>query len=124
MSGTLVHPKEYTKFGNPRGPSKPLILQWVKKAWDLVTPDIIRKSFKKCGISNAMDGIEDDLLSAEQNDDTFEGFEAAEVEDAAEHHANLQAELVNEIELDPDSDTDVDSVHQDDYEYDPGSPGN
>ncbi|KAL5009108.1 hypothetical protein ScPMuIL_014689, partial [Solemya velum] len=35
---------------------------WVKNAWDSIKPEMVVKSFKKCGISNAMDGTEDDML--------------------------------------------------------------
>ena len=35
---------------------------FVIKSWEKVKVEIVIKSFKKCGISNAMDGTEDDLL--------------------------------------------------------------
>ena len=63
-------------------------MQWIKNAWDLVTPDIVRKSFKKCGISNAMDGTKDNLFDQE-DDDSFEGFQPADVQDAEEFNANV-----------------------------------
>ena len=34
----------------------------MKEAWESIFEDIIIKSFKKCGISNAIDGTEDDIL--------------------------------------------------------------
>ena len=34
-----------------RAPKKLLCLQWVKKAWDSVTTEVIINSFKVCGIS-------------------------------------------------------------------------
>jgi hypothetical protein len=37
-----------------------------------VREDIIVKSFKKCGISNALDGSEDHLIYEEDNDDDEE----------------------------------------------------
>jgi hypothetical protein len=45
-------PVEKTKGGNRRAPSKSLILKWIKQSWDAISPDIVRKSFKKCGISS------------------------------------------------------------------------
>ena len=36
--------------------------KWVKEAWSEIALDIVVRSFKKCGISNAMDGTEDDML--------------------------------------------------------------
>ena len=36
--------------------------EMVKDAWDLIPSEMIKKSFIKCGISNAMDGTEDDAI--------------------------------------------------------------
>jgi hypothetical protein len=38
------------------------VVEWVKEAWESISEEIIIKSFKKYGISNAMDGSEDDAL--------------------------------------------------------------
>jgi hypothetical protein len=45
------------------------VCQWIKQSWSTVREDIIDKSFKKCGISNALDGSEDHLIYEEDNDD-------------------------------------------------------
>ena len=37
--------KSFTQAGNMRAPSKPLVVQWVKTAWDAVGVDVIKKSF-------------------------------------------------------------------------------
>ena len=67
---------EKTKGGNRRAPSKIVMLKWIKQARDAISPDIIRKSFKKCGISNAIDGSEDNLFQNDDDDtDSFEGFD-------------------------------------------------
>ena len=55
--------KEFTKSGAMKRPGLSLVdMQWVKEAWESISDDIIIRSFKKCGISNAMDGTEDDIL--------------------------------------------------------------
>lgn len=36
--------------------------EWVKTSWQSVKKEIVVKSFKKCGISNALDGTEDHAL--------------------------------------------------------------
>ena len=54
--------KEFTKSGAMKRPGLSLVVQWVKEAWESISEDIIIKSFKKCGISNAMNGTEDDIL--------------------------------------------------------------
>ena len=51
--------KSYTAAGNVRAPDKALCLQWVKQAWESVTTDIVKKSFRACGISVSVDGSED-----------------------------------------------------------------
>ena len=38
------------------------LCDFVIKSWEKVKMETVIKSFKKCGISNAMDGTEDDLL--------------------------------------------------------------
>ena len=50
------------KSGAMKRPGLSLVVQWVKEAWESMSEDIIIKSSKRCGISNAMDGTEDDIL--------------------------------------------------------------
>jgi hypothetical protein len=38
--------KTYTAKGNMRAPTVAVLLTWIKNAWDKITPEIIRKSFK------------------------------------------------------------------------------
>ena len=51
-----------TKSGLPQKPDITLVCRWVKDAWDAIPADMIAKSFRKCGISNALDGSEDDAI--------------------------------------------------------------
>ncbi|CAG8624567.1 23121_t:CDS:2, partial [Cetraspora pellucida] len=48
---------------------------WLRRAetWNNISPEIISKSFKKCGISNALDGSENGLIgiNEENNDEHF-----------------------------------------------------
>ena len=55
-------PKPCTKDGNIKAPSLDTLAQWVLDSWNEIKSPIIVKSFKKCCISNAMDGTEDDLI--------------------------------------------------------------
>ena len=55
-------PKPCTKGGNLKAPSLDTLAQWVLDSWNEIKSPIIVKSFKKCCISNAMDGTEDDLI--------------------------------------------------------------
>ena len=44
-----------------RDASLPVVAEWVKSSLGEIGNDMIERSFKKCGIFNAMDGTEDDL---------------------------------------------------------------
>ena len=44
------------KAGNMRAPPLPTMAQWVLESWHDVKDHVVVKSFKKCCISNAMDG--------------------------------------------------------------------
>uniref|UniRef100_A0A914UPP5 Uncharacterized protein n=1 Tax=Plectus sambesii TaxID=2011161 RepID=A0A914UPP5_9BILA len=37
-------------------------LRWIVDTWDSLPKELITRSFKVCGISNAVDGSEDDLI--------------------------------------------------------------
>lgn len=71
---------DLTPTGRIKQPTIAQVCEWVKKSWDDVRPEIIVKSFKKCGISNALDGTEDDALfevsdsSSSDDDEDFSGF--------------------------------------------------
>ena len=54
--------KELTKAGNLKRPDIGTVCTWVAKAWDMIPSSMVVKSFLKCGISNSMDGTEDDEL--------------------------------------------------------------
>ena len=49
-----------TAAGNLRQPTRQDVISWVGRAWHSVRPDIIVTAFKRCAISNVMDGSEDD----------------------------------------------------------------
>jgi hypothetical protein len=35
---------------------------WIIRAWHRISPEVIVKGFKKCCMSNAMDGTDDDMI--------------------------------------------------------------
>ena len=43
-------------------PSRQNVIDWMSTAWDSIDADIIIRSFLRCGISNAVDGSEDDEI--------------------------------------------------------------
>ena len=75
----LNKPFEYTPSGKKKAPTRNLVLRWVNEAWREIPPEMVMKSFKTCGISNALDGTEDDELYSEEgqeiDDDEDNEFE-------------------------------------------------
>ena len=57
-----------TPTGRLRRPTIKQVCQWVLNAWDGIKQEVIKKSFKKTGISNALDGTEDDDLYNNDSD--------------------------------------------------------
>ena len=49
-------------------PSISNVCVWVKNSWQRVKSETTVKSFKKCGISNALDGSEDDIWYEESDE--------------------------------------------------------
>ena len=75
-------------------PPLPTQAQWVKESWDDVKVPVIKKSFKKCCISNAMDGTEDDILW-EDIDESSED-ESSEDDPAAAIDADTETNPYND----------------------------
>lgn len=51
-----------TPTGRIKRPPLETVCEWIVAAWDMVSPSIVEHSFKKTGLSNALDGTEDDAL--------------------------------------------------------------
>ncbi|KAJ9584079.1 hypothetical protein L9F63_021573, partial [Diploptera punctata] len=50
---------EFTTKGALKRHTIKQVCQWIKQLWSRVREDIIIKYFKKCGVSNALDGNQD-----------------------------------------------------------------
>ena len=66
-------------FGKVRKPTLGEVCRWVIKAWNGVKPEVIIKSFKKCDISNAMNGTENNAIfeqsdSSDDDDEELAGI--------------------------------------------------
>jgi len=72
-------PFEFTPAGKKKVPSRNLVLRWIKEAWAEIPQEMVIKSFKTCGISNALDGTEDDVVYSEEtpevDDEDIEEYE-------------------------------------------------
>ena len=60
-------PFTHTPSGKKRAPSKELVLTWIDPAWNGILQDLTEKSFKSCGIANALDGSEEDAVLEKEN---------------------------------------------------------
>ena len=97
-----------TPAGNLKMASRQDVINWVSEAWDAVSEDVVRHSFKACGISMALDGSEDDLLSNRVAD----ALNAAE----RDHHPAREeaAALLFDTDSDNDSDTEFNGFGESD----------
>ncbi|CAG8787118.1 11250_t:CDS:1, partial [Gigaspora rosea] len=48
--------------GNLKRPLYSLVCQWILEVWNNIPAEMIIRSFKKCGISNELDGNEVELI--------------------------------------------------------------
>ena len=71
----------FTKGGNMRPPQLDELANFILKAWEDIETSMVVRSFKKCGVSNAMDGTEDDYLF---EDDPAEIENEEEADDTAD----------------------------------------
>ena len=69
LAWMISGPFEYTPSGKKKPPKRNLALRWVHEAWQEIPAEMVMKSFKTCGISNALVGTEDNELYAEEGED-------------------------------------------------------
>ena len=85
LNWMMTGPFEYTPAGK-KARSKNLVLRWVRQSWEEIPEEMVRRSFKTCGISNALDGTEDDAICDDEmpevaDDDMEDEFETDSEED-------------------------------------------
>ena len=66
LAWMTLGPFEFTPAGKKKAPSRNLVLRWIKEAWAEIPQEMVIKSFKTCGISNALDRTEDDVVYSEE----------------------------------------------------------
>ena len=52
-------------MGNLKQPTRQDVIDWVSNTWASIRIEIITKSFLNCGISNALDGTQDDCVNSD-----------------------------------------------------------
>ena len=92
--------------------NRELILEWINKVWysnEYIKKDNIINTFKSCGISNNLNGLEDSLITAfdrakehmsSKNEENIEKNDFLELNDNnINEDLNLEMEYLNEEEL-------------------------
>ena len=79
-------------------PSRQNVIDWTSTAWDSIDADIIIRSFLRCGISNAVDGLEDDEIRDEIPRDI-----EADITDGAHNEEDPDADI-DELDFFSDED--------------------
>ena len=102
---------EYTRGGNLKAPSRSLLCEWVKAAWDAVPADVVKNSFASCAITISNDGSEDEKIHCFKSGQPCE--EGSTV--LAEKMKNF-ATHSNELETDDPFSSDEDPEETDDNE--------
>ena len=75
--------------GKKKAPSRNLVLRWIKEAWAEIPQEMVVKSFKTYGISNALDGTEDDVVYSEETPEVDdEDIEESEFETDSENETD------------------------------------
>ncbi|PFX34071.1 Pogo transposable element with KRAB domain [Stylophora pistillata] len=74
----VTGPFEFTPAGKKKAPSRNLVLRWIKQSWREIPEEIVRKSFLTWGISNALEGTEDEAIYEEEQDNDAEEDEMDE----------------------------------------------
>ena len=87
---------EVTATGRIKRPSIAQVCEWVKRSWDRVKPETVVKAFKKCGISNAMDGTEDDMIFEENEEENEDEDDPAPV--GASDESDLESDNEHDFE--------------------------
>ena len=99
--------KELTPTGKLKRPSYETVANWVKDLWNAVNVNLIRRSFKCCGISNNRDGSEDDWIF---NYDRL--GQADRLNDGVEIPSDKEDEEVQESEKDEESSEEEGEYHE------------
>ena len=92
-----------TKAGNLKQPTRQDAINWVSEAWRSIKVETVVHSFLVCGLSNALDGSQDDLVSSD-----VPAVNADEIEPAEEEE---------DVEIEGDAD-DLDPFSEDEEEED------
>ncbi|CAI7853408.1 unnamed protein product [Closterium sp. NIES-54] len=102
-------PKGDFPSGNIKKPPVELTLKWISAAWKSVPKELIQRAFLTCGISNTLDGSQDNLCLQHRRDE-LKGKEVDMDDEIAAHgfFCNNVEEPESGSEADPDDPTAAD----------------
>ena len=55
--------KEFTKGGNPKPSPLELVIDWIVRAWQELSKELIVKSFEACALTTPLDGSGDENIA-------------------------------------------------------------
>ena len=88
LSWMVTAPFEFTPAGKKKAPSRNQVLHWIKQTWNEILEEMVSWSFKTCGISNTLDGTEDDAVYEEEMPEIDGGEEEKEMEEKFDTDSN------------------------------------
>ena len=83
--------KEYTAGGNIKAASLNTMCEWVNESWKGLSLEMVSRSFKKCGISNAIDGSKDDILWEDDDEQCLSSLAAVDEDQVMERELAAKA---------------------------------
>ena len=86
-----------TASGRKRKVELDVICTWIKEAWDKIPQQLIRKSFLKCSIMNALDGSKGNFLWQDEEEDAVDS-ELLPEDDNELYYANENEVAESEID--------------------------
>ena len=98
----------FTAQGNMRAPSKEQLVQWVVESWEEIPRNLILRSMKACGITNAEDGSEDHLIHCFKEDEPASAGKQILAQRRQNDDSSESGDCDDEQEVILDSDFDVD----------------
>lgn len=99
-----------------RAPSMELYLQWILDAWEQLPNDLIIKSFKGCGLTNALDGTEDNQIHCLKSVESMSNGLQILHETREQFKTEELAQLLEEVDLAEDENNEYDSDYSIDAE--------
>ena len=87
---------EFTKGRNLKPPSRSLLCNWAKIAWEALPVEMIKDSFKLCAITTSTDGCDDDSIHCFRPDQPCEEGRKVVLEEMDKLIADHDREIIED----------------------------